>query len=1036
MMFNRKSCSYLTPTLALCLFGSAALTTSAKIAMAQTAPSNQPEAERLLNLCREHLNTQQFPAALRSCQQAATAAQTAGDRATQARALNNVGQAYLNLDRAAQASEYYQQSLNLARRIPDRRIEILALRNLVLVYIQLDEYAKAMELAQQGLPIAQELKDTQTQAILLARIGVVYRTLKNYPKSELYLQQSLKIATENGDRPNQYYAWSNLGTTYRRLNNYSQSIASLQQSLTLARELKDRSSEMVALDNLAATYIRMADYPKALEAQSQALAIARSLKNQAKEYNYLGHIGLIHKLNQNPAQALQFYQQQITLAQQLQNPQLQAEPLKSLGKVYLDIGEYAKATDALEQAIKMAQSDGNHELELEALGILGDVYVALADNSRLVETFQQQLTLARKVGDRVMEMNALAKLGTHYHSIDTDKALNLFQQQLTIAQQVADQKQQTSALESLSDTYFQARNLTQALAYNQQSLVLAKKLGDRWEELKALISLGNIYMMQDNPQAIDTFKQAVSIGRNYPLIRGGATILTLRALGNAYNRFKKFPEAAATFQESLAIAQKLQDPESAGRSLEGLGEALARSGKLPEAERTLRQAMELWESIRQDKLGNRDDFKISIFEEQGKAYQLLQAVLVEQNRPNEALEIAERGRARAFVDLLTQRLSSNPALNAISKPPTLADMQQIAKQQDATLVQYSILREDADFLLTWVIRPSGEVTFHAENLRSLDKSLADLVIDTRESLGISRATLVAKIPDAIRRQTAEQQTEQQKTRLRKLHQLLIAPIARQLPTDANQRVIFIPQGALFLVPFPALLDANNQPLIARHTILTAPSIQVLALTRQQRQRQPHPSGTALVLGNPVMPPGLIPLPGAEREARAIAPLLNTTAITGKQGTKLAIQQQMSQARIIHLATHGWLDDQRGLGSAIALAPAGQDNGWLTATEILNMKLNADLVTLSACDTGRGRITGDGVIGLSRSFISAGVPSIIVSLWAVPDAPTAELMTEFYTNWQVKKLDKAQALRQAMLTTLKTHPNPRDWAAFTLIGEAE
>ncbi|NCR27837.1 MAG: CHAT domain-containing protein [Microcystis aeruginosa G11-04] len=122
--------------------------------------------------------------------------------------------------------------------------------------------------------------------------------------------------------------------------------------------------------------------------------------------------------------------------------------------------------------------------------------------------------------------------------------------------------------------------------------------------------------------------------------------------------------------------------------------------------------------------------------------------------------------------------------------------------------------------------------------------------------------------------------------------------------------------------------------------------------------------------------------------------------------------------------------------ALASNPSANDDGFLTYDEILQLKLNAELVVLSACDTGRGDITGDGVIGLSRSLILAGTPSVIVSLWSVPDAPTASLMTEFYRNWQEKKLDKAQALRQAMLTTMKTHPNPRDWAAFTLIGEAE
>jgi CHAT domain-containing protein len=108
---------------------------------------------------------------------------------------------------------------------------------------------------------------------------------------------------------------------------------------------------------------------------------------------------------------------------------------------------------------------------------------------------------------------------------------------------------------------------------------------------------------------------------------------------------------------------------------------------------------------------------------------------------------------------------------------------------------------------------------------------------------------------------------------------------------------------------------------------------------------------------------------------------------------------------------------------------------LTANEILDLKLNSELVVLSACDTGRGRITGDGVIGLSRSLILAGTPSVIVSLWAVPDAATATLMTEFYRAF-LKNPDKAQALRQAMLTALKQYPNPRDWAAFTLVGEGK
>ncbi len=188
------------------------------------------------------------------------------------------------------------------------------------------------------------------------------------------------------------------------------------------------------------------------------------------------------------------------------------------------------------------------------------------------------------------------------------------------------------------------------------------------------------------------------------------------------------------------------------------------------------------------------------------------------------------------------------------------------------------------------------------------------------------------------------------------------------------------------------------------------------------------------------------------EAKAIAQMFNTQPLLGAQATKATVVQQMQTARMIHLATHGLLDDYKGLGvpGAIALAPDPQPtsppsqggtggiipNGLLTASEILDLKLQADLIVLSACDTGRGRITGDGVIGLSRSLITAGVPSVLVSLWKVPDDSTNTLMQAFYKNLQQPGVNKAQALRQAILSTRAQHSDPLHWAAFTLMGEAD
>jgi CHAT domain-containing protein len=153
-------------------------------------------------------------------------------------------------------------------------------------------------------------------------------------------------------------------------------------------------------------------------------------------------------------------------------------------------------------------------------------------------------------------------------------------------------------------------------------------------------------------------------------------------------------------------------------------------------------------------------------------------------------------------------------------------------------------------------------------------------------------------------------------------------------------------------------------------------------------------------------------------------------LIGAQADKQKVMQSMQQAPIIHLATHGLLDTITGdIPGAIALT-----NGFLTSSEIFEMQLSANLVVLSACDTGRGDVTGDGVVGLSRSLSVAGVPSVLVSLWEVSDKATKALMEEFYQNLHVKKLTKAQALRQAMLTTMKDYPNPNFWAAFMLVGE--
>ncbi|MEG3844933.1 tetratricopeptide repeat protein, partial [Microcoleus sp. herbarium14] len=544
-------------------------------------------------------------------------------------------------------------------------------------------------------------------------------------------------------------------------------------------------------------------------------------------------------------------------AQTMDARQAEGDRLLQQGIQQFQTSQLRAALDSWEQALQIYRALKNRLGEGNALGSLGLAYGSLGDYAKAIEYEHQWLAIAREIQDRQGEGAALGNLGLAYLSLgDYAKAIEYGQQHLAIARQIQDRQGEGAALGNLGNAYLSLGDYAKAIEYTQQSLVIAREIQDRQGEGA---ELGN--------------------------------------LGIAYSYLGNYAKDIEYVQQSLAIAREIQDRHVEGLALNNLGLAFLNVGNPTESEKMLVNAIEVWESMRQ-MLGSNDANKVSIFEGQANTYRTLQKVRVAQNNPIGALEIAERGRARAFVDLLTQRLSSDSANPVIASAPNQDQIRQIAKSQNATLVQYSIIGDDFQIqrksepresaLYIWVIQPTGEITFREVDLKPLwqkhKASLADLIIGNQEFLAVrSRGSSPALQPQP---------------NLPTLHQLLIDPIETLLPKDPNAHVIFIPQGSLFQVPFPALQDANDTYLIQKHTILTAPSIQVLDFTRQQRQKlaqKPANSGNALVLGNPTMPsvslsPGepkqkLSPLPGAEAEARAIAPLLNTQAILGAQGTK-------------------------------------------------------------------------------------------------------------------------------------------------------
>jgi len=755
--------------------------------------------------------------------------------------------------------------------------------------------------------------------------------------------------------------------------------------------------------------------------------------------------------------AIESWQQAISLYQQLQDQEKEALVTDFLGLAHQKLGNYHQAIAYYQQLLTLARKIKNREYEANALGNLGNSYRVLGKYSQSLEYHQQSLAIRIELQDRKGEGQVLANIGNVQAILGNDnKAIELHLESLAIAKSVDNVRGVAISLNSLGVLYANREEYQQATQYYQQYLAIVRRINNRASEGKALNNLGSIYHMQGEVDtALSYYQESLALAQTMNDSRLAAA--ALGGLGLVSANQGNYPQAIDYQEQSWAIAREIGDGRIEGITLQNLAYTFWLSGNLPQAEEKLRAALEIVESLR---LNLEDADKVSIFDNHWQVlnYKLLQQILIAQNQPEAALAVAERGRTRAFVELLAQGLSSESLAKLRTEsqqvniaPPTIAQIRQIAQVQNATIVQYTIIPDEefiaqgklkgADLeLFIWVIQPSGNIAFRRVDLKSLDKPLKDLVNASRQAIGVrSRATIQAQLTTEVN------QTE----RLQQLHQLLIEPIADLLPQDPESRVIFVPHQELFLVPFPALQDTSGKYLIEKHTIVTSPAIQILDLTRQQRQRleaqysKPILGEGVLVVGNPTMPvlrngeqvEQLVPLLGAEREALAIATLFNTKALIGDEATKVEIVAQMPQARLIHLATHGLLDDIKDLGipGAIALAPSVEDEGFLTAREILDLKLKAELVVLSACDTGRGNITGDGVIGLSRSLIAAGVPSVIVSLWAVPDAPTALLMTEFYRNLQ-QNPDKAQALRLAMLQTMEQHPDPRAWAAFTLIGD--
>lgn len=770
----------------------------------------------------------------------------------------------------------------------------------------------------------------------------------------------------------------------------------------------------------------------------QALSTYQSLGDRQGEANCLLELARIDYQGGKYQQA----RSQLRLANRAYNfNDGRAETLNGL--IALELGDYYEALNRLKFGVHKLRVYGGHDRlgrqELNQAQIaLGEVYFHQGHYQQAESNLHQALRVAHNSAARRRAYNAL---GSVYLEIGQyDQAWKTFDQAAGVANTSGDRLGKAKTLENLGRAYQIQGNKRQALKQYQLALASLRSIGAWSRQVYVLNNLGLLAMdLGLSNRALEYFQSAEGTLSSSGRV---GQVITYINLGYYYSQKQKFALAQDYLQRVLSWARSNGDRIGEAKALTGLAELEFQQGKWRDASKTLEKSITIFESLRP---GLRDEQKIVLAESQKRAYDLLQQAYVAQKQPGKALVVAERGRARAFIELLAQRTSAKLDQEIPTTAPSLKEIKAIARQRQATLVSYAIIEDQRgreSQLYIWVVNPQGQVSLRQLDLATIKQqfktSIASVADDARRAaaggLDLRRPRLqdyVISFRGDLRANSLEERRKLSFSR--DAYKLLIAPIKDLLPVDPNQLVVLIPQGSLFLVPFPALQNHAGEFLIEQHTLQISPSMQNLALKPATADPTPEPS-KALIVGNPApMPDSLTPLAGAEAEAQAIAEILQTTPLIGQAATEQAVIEQMQQAKIIHLATHGLFNEHQGLESSLAFSTSDNSEGFLTAAEILDLELTADLVVLSACNTGRGKITGDGVVGLSRSFLLAGAENTLVSLWYVPDLSTSALMTNFYRQLQANS-PQPQALRQAMLETMQEYPAPRDWAAFMLVGQ--
>ena len=905
------------------------------------------------------------------------------------------------------------------------------------------------------------------------------RTSESRRKAIEQYAEALHLMREAGDRRGEAMILTNMGTVYNFLDEPQKALTSLDQALTIWRAIGDRHLEAITLSINARVYYALAEPHKALESYSLALPVMRAVGDQSGEAVTFMQIGSVYRLLGEPQMALDDFAQALPLLRALGDRRNEATVLNNMGTVYSLLGDSEKALHYFEQVLPLVRAIGDRRVEAATLTNMGKVYNQLEKPDEALRFLDQALTLAREIGDRRTEAAALTHTGTACSFLDDQpKAREYLERALQLRVAVSDRQGEAITLNHFGHAFDRWHQPKNAFDYYEKALPIWRAVGDRNGEVAALYGMARAKSDLDDLSAARQWTDAAL-----------AIINTLRTkVASRDLRASYFSSVQDLYKLHIDLLMRLHKRQPAAgfdvAALQTYEQARARSliDMLAEASADIRQGVDP-----------------ALLARERSLQQMLNAEAERQMRLFGGQHSEESAGAvrRKIDDLLAQLLgieaelkAHSPRYAALTQPAPLglAEIQTSVTDNETMLLEYS-LGEERSYL--WTVTPSS---FSSYELPSR-ATIATAARRCYELLTARNRYVKFETADEKRErvQKADADYAQAATAL---SQMLLGPVAGQL---GRKRLLIVPDGALEYLPFAALTvpsqaPANSEnarssatfvPLIVEHEVTSIPSASTLAVLRREVQGRAPAEKVVAVFADPVFDksdervaasssrnagahhrapvpaekiaaldadesseqvPALPRLPYTRQEAEAIlalAPPTGRKAALGFEANRTAaMSDDLSNYRIIHFATHSFLDTMHPELSGIALSMLDREGrpqeGFVRSYEVFNLKLAAELVVLSSCRTGLGKeVKGEGLYGMTRGFMYAGSKRVLVSLWDVQDQATAKLMTDFYRGLLgPKRPPTAAALRDAQIAIWRDGrwQAPYYWAAFVLQGE--